>query len=447
MVRAPLLLVLPVALLAVPRSADACSCVRMSSCQQYASSPAVFAADVVDVVEGATGPKTVRMRVVRSYKGTAKAGEEVTVRMPRGTSASCSLDADPGDRYVIHAGVGSEGFSTSLCQGSYGLKKEDPLPDLPPPAGQVTGVINRYRMGAPRGQEWIPIVDALVYVVTPGGRIEARTDAAGRFTMAGVPLGPRMVRSDVAPGERVEERINLQFKEDCAEVFGTPSPTGRLIGAVLDHTGKPIKGADVSVVPAGTPGVHGRGAETGPSGSFSIAGLEPGSYHVSVGRIGAPTNTYPYVRVFHPGVVDRQTAQVVTIGIETVRLPATRLLPPLELLPIVATIVCRDGTAPASAYLTAEQLPIAEDRYGMKDFGSMASSDGRATIRVVRGHRYAVRGEITVKEPMREGGFGTYSLATPAVEVDPEAPPPGLVLRSELEKCAEPGGVTVPARR
>ena len=387
------------------------------------------------------------MRVVRSYKGTAKAGEEVAVLMPRGTSASCSLDVDPGDRYVIHAGAGADGFSTSMCHGSYGLKKEDPLPDLPPPAGQVKGTIYRYHVGAPSGQERTPIVDALVWVVTPDGRIEARTDADGRFTMTGVPLGPRMVRSDVAPGERVESRINLEFKEDCAEVFATPSPTGRLIGAVLDHTGKPMAGADVNVVPAASPGVIGRGAETGPSGAFSISGLEPGSYHVSVGGIGAPTNTYPYVRVFHPGVVDRRTAQVVTIGVDTVRLPATRLGPPVELVAIVATIVCRDGTIPASASLSAEQFPIVPDRYGQKDVGPSTSSDGRATIRVVAGHRYLVRGEITVKVPFPEGGFGTSWRQTEPVEVDPAAPPPRLVIRSELEKCAEPDGVRVPVGR
>ncbi len=434
--------------LVIPRLADACSCVRMSSCQQFASVSAAFVADVLEVTEPATpGPKTTRMRVVRAYKGGPTVGETVTVTMPRGSSASCSLDVAAGKRYVILAGGAAGVYSTSMCHGSYSLEADAPVPDLPPPAGQVTGVINRYRMGAPRGQEWIPIVDALVWVVTPDGRIEARTDAAGRFKMTGVPLGPRMVRSDVAPGERVEERIDLQFKEDCAEVFATPSPTGRLIGAVLDHTGKPIKGADVSVIPAASPGVHGRGTETGPSGSFSISGLEPGSYHVSVGAIGAPTNTYPYVRVFHPGVVDRQTAQVVTIGVDTVRLPATRLMPPVELVPIVATIVCRDGTIPASASLSAERFPIVADHYGQKDFGPSASSDGGATIRVVAGHRYLVRGEITVKVPFRDGGFGTSWRTTEPVEVDPAAPPPRLVLRSELEKCAEPDGATVPAPR
>lgn len=443
------LFVLSGAALAVPRLAEACSCIPMSSCQRYASVTSVFAADVLEVAEPASqvqGPKTTRMRVVRSYKGGAPVGETVTVTMPRGSSASCSLDVAVGKRYVIFGGGGKDGYSTGLCYGSFSLKPGDPLPDLPAPGGQVTGVLQRYRRGAPTGSEWLPIADALVWLVTPDGRIEARTDAEGRFRMTGVPLGPRLVRSDVAPGERVEERINLQFKEDCAEVFGIPRPTGRLIGAVFDHTGKPVKGAAVNIVPSAGASVFGPGTETGPSGSFSVSGLEPGTYHVSVGMIGAPTNTYPYVRVFHPGVVDRKAAQVVAIGIDTVRLPATRLQPPVELVPVAARIVCRDGTAPASAFLSAEQLSVADDRYGQRDYGEMAASDGRATIRVIRGHRYAIRGEVTVKEPMRDGGFATWQKPTPSIEVDPDHPAPSLVLQSDLEKCTEPGGVTVPAR-
>jgi hypothetical protein len=443
----PLVLSL-VVLSAIPERADACSCVPMSSCQRYASSSTVFVADVLDVAEPVTpGPKTTRMRVVRVYKGGPTVGETVTVTMPRGSSASCSLDVAAGKRYVIFGGGEKGVYSTGLCHGSYSLKPDDPLPDLPPPAGRVTGVINRYHRGAPRGQEYTPIAAALVWIVTPDGRIEARTGSDGRFTMTGVPLGPRMVRSDTAPGERVEERIDLQFEGDCAEVFATPWPTGRLIGAVLDHTGKPVVGAQVFLRPVAEPAAWSRSGETGRSGSFDITKVDPGSYLVTVGTIGAPTTNYPYAPVFHPGVVDRQAAQTVTIGVETVRLPATRLQPPIELIPIVATIVCRDGTIPASAFLSAEQLPVAADRYGHKDFGSMATADGRSTIRVVRGHRYAIRGEVTVKEPMLDGGFGTYQLPTPSVEIDPEAPPPSLILRSELEKCAEPDGVTVPARR
>ena len=263
--------------------------------------------------------------------------------------------------------------------------------------------------------------------------------------MTGVPLGPRMVRSDVAPGERRRgARSTCSSRTTAPRSTPTPSPTGRLIGAVLDHTGKPVTGADVSVRPGRESRRHRPRDGDRTIRSFTFPGSSPAAITCRwVASARPPTATRTSACSILASSIGRPRRSSPS-ATDTVRLPATRLQPPVALSPIVAEIVCRDGTIPASAFLSAEQLPIAADRYGHKDFGSMASSDGRFTIRVVAGHRYLVRGEITVKEPMLDGGFGTYQLATRPVDVDPAAPPPRLVLRSELEKCAEPGGVTVP---
>ena len=433
-----------VALVACPPLADACSCIDLSSCQLFASADAVFVADVVDVTEGATGAKRSRMRVVRAYKGTAKAGDEVTVAMPRGTSASCSLDVDPGDRYLIHAGAGADGYSTSMCQGSYGLKKDDPLPELPPPGGLVTGMLARHNNDG-SNFKLLPIAGAPLWIVTPDGRIESKTDSEGRFRVSGVPPGKWTVRFDVGPTERAEAPIVLRAPQDCADVFATPRPAGRLIGSVFDDAGKPIAGAHVYAKRTDdTSPWTVSGIETGPSGAFSISGLAAGSYVVGVGLADAPNARFPFQPVFHPGVPDQPSAAPVEIGNETVYLPAIRMGAPVPLASIAAEIVCRDGTRPASAFITARRLPEPE-LFGNREYGSTRKND-RYVVRVVPGHRYAVRGEVTVKEPTLEGDYRIYELSTPPVEVDPAAPPPRLVLRSELEKCAEPGGVTVPVR-
>ena len=220
-----LLPVLVLALLALPRLADACSCVERSSCQLFASADAVFVADVIDATEGATGPKRSRMRVVRAYKGTAKAGDEVTVTMPRGTSASCSLDVDAGDRYLIHADAGADGYSTSMCAGSHGLKATDPLPELPPPGGLVTGLLARHN-GNGSNFKLLPIAGAPLWIVTPDGRIESKTDSDGRFRVSGVPPGKWTVRFDVGPTERAEASIELRSADDCAERYVATEPAG-----------------------------------------------------------------------------------------------------------------------------------------------------------------------------------------------------------------------------
>jgi translation elongation factor EF-G len=121
------------ALVAVPRTADACSCVALSPRQLYDQAEAVLVGDVLEVSE-APRQKAVRVRVTRAYKGTMKAGETVVVTLPGGSSASCSLDLTHGGRVVVFGRAAEGGIATNLCQGSYPLEPGKPLPELPPPA-------------------------------------------------------------------------------------------------------------------------------------------------------------------------------------------------------------------------------------------------------------------------------------------------------------------------
>ena len=116
-----------------PRSVEACSCMARSPCQLLAAADAVFVADVLDVAESGSGRKLVTMWVVRGHKGSPNADEVVVVAMPRGSSASCSLEAIVGARFVIFATVRDGGFSTNLCSGSHGVAPDAAPPDLPVP--------------------------------------------------------------------------------------------------------------------------------------------------------------------------------------------------------------------------------------------------------------------------------------------------------------------------
>ena len=122
-----------VAVAAVTRPAEACSCVAQTPAEIYERADAAFVGDVVEVAEAARR-KTVTVRVVRAYKGGVKDGETVTVTMPGGSSASCSLDLAAKARVVIFASATEGRLSTNLCQGSYQLEAGKPLPMLPPPA-------------------------------------------------------------------------------------------------------------------------------------------------------------------------------------------------------------------------------------------------------------------------------------------------------------------------
>ena len=100
-----------------------------------------------------------------------------------------------------------------------------------------------------------------------------------------------------------------------------------------------------------------------------MSGLAAGSYVVGVGLADAPSAKFPFLPVFHPGVPDQASAKPVEIGTETVYLPAIRMGAPVPLASIVAEIVCRDGTRPASAFITAQRLP-APELFGNREYGS-----------------------------------------------------------------------------
>jgi hypothetical protein len=216
------------ALLVVPRAADACSCMFSSPCRTYASADAVFAGDVLEVTEGPVDgpprPKLALLRVGRAFKGAAGVGQVVTVEMPGGSSASCSLDIIPGSRVVIYSSVKAGRFFTSLCQGSYSLEAEAPWPTLPPPGGVVSGHLMRPATevrDAPR-----PIAGVLVSIDASGRRISSQTDSDGRFRLTGVPAGIWTLQFDLGPTELADKKVELQSAEDCAEVYASPRPAG-----------------------------------------------------------------------------------------------------------------------------------------------------------------------------------------------------------------------------
>jgi hypothetical protein len=208
-------------LLAVPGVAEACSCLFSSPCQTYASADAVFAGDVVQVADSSgSGPKIVQLRVAKTYKGSIADGDVVTVEMPGGSSASCSLDIAPGSRVVVYSGVKNGSYTTSLCRGSYALAEDQPWPLLPPPGGTVSGQLIRVTTDGRSAPQPVPAIP--VWLEASGRRIAATTDADGAFRLTEVPAGSWTLRFDLGPSEVAEEQVTLRSVDDCAVVHVSP---------------------------------------------------------------------------------------------------------------------------------------------------------------------------------------------------------------------------------
>ena len=133
--------------IAAPLSADACSSWPRRHAEQVAAADAVFVGDVLEVAEPGPGRKLVTLRVVRGHKGTPKVDGTVTVAMPRGSSASCSLDAVVGARLVIFATVRDGTLSTNLCSGSRRIAPDAAPPELPAPCPRPAAAADRVGLG------------------------------------------------------------------------------------------------------------------------------------------------------------------------------------------------------------------------------------------------------------------------------------------------------------
>ena len=224
------------AVVATVREADACTCAVSSFCRVYAASDAVFSGTVLDVREPERGPKVARLRVARAYKGVPRARAIVSVTLPGGSSESCSLDIEKGQRWVIYAGREGDAYASSACSGSYLVEASARSPDLPPVPGSVTGVLERDDDdGDPHGVRGVS-----VWVDTPTGRVTSRTGAGGRFLLRGVPPGRRTVTFDVGRGEAAEADVELESNTDCADVRVSVEPGGGLVGTVVDASGSPL---------------------------------------------------------------------------------------------------------------------------------------------------------------------------------------------------------------
>ncbi len=101
-----------------PNSAYACSCASQTVEEAVASSDAVFEGRVVEIRKGAdsgsvsTRTNTVRLRVVRSWKGVGE--EALTVRTAT-NGASCGYPFRANQSYLVYANSSPAGLRVGLC--------------------------------------------------------------------------------------------------------------------------------------------------------------------------------------------------------------------------------------------------------------------------------------------------------------------------------------------
>ena len=210
--------VLPLLLLGpAQRDAGACTCVGPRGCDAD-DAAVLFVGEVLDVWTGHRFD-VARIRVDRALRG-AVAGQVLSVATTR---TSCGVGFLTGYRWLIatdraEPGRRVEGHGASLgvdaCGGSGMLRPGEPDPVFPSRSdigGRITRFTNSIRADGPR------VAGVRVWVTTPSGVIESRTDQDGDFLLRDVPLDPpRRLHVDLPAGEEIRPvRLGAWTPEAC----------------------------------------------------------------------------------------------------------------------------------------------------------------------------------------------------------------------------------------
>ena len=142
------------------------------------------------------------------------------------------------------------------------------------------------------------------------------TDAEGKYSIKGLPPGSYSVSVERV-GFATSARVQVALRPDSTpEVKFKLTPTGAILGRVLDHEGDAVEGA----------GVYAQNsagnrqpvtATTDHTGRYRIGGLTPGRYRIRVHpqslQFGPEISTdghedARYIATYHPGNPDRKSA-------------------------------------------------------------------------------------------------------------------------------------------
>jgi hypothetical protein len=198
-----ILIVLVMVGLAFPRVASACSCVgNRLACEALWDPGAVFAGKVVAIERNEGGgrfaERRVRFQVVAAFRGVTTS--EIDVYTGAG-GGDCGYSFMVGASYLVYSyqAAGASGLTTGICsrtrllsQASEDLEYIRRVPANGALGATITGAVydrNRNVSKQPGAVEFGTVPRVGVALECGGALFRGTTDADGRFSISGVPVG------------------------------------------------------------------------------------------------------------------------------------------------------------------------------------------------------------------------------------------------------------------
>ncbi|MDQ1656156.1 MAG: hypothetical protein QOD41_1239, partial [Cryptosporangiaceae bacterium] len=182
--------------------------------------------------------------------------------------------------------------------------------------GVLGGVVTDATTGAPVADVQVSV---LKIVTDHGGQTtqvvtSVNTDADGRYSATGIPAGTAY-KVELSRDGYVDEYSHDQhspFDADDVTVPGTLNealtPAGQLTGTITDETGAPATSGYVGAAPLFSNSLATFGSATvGTDGTYTMTGLVPGRYQVSISTDGRPDQ-------YLHGTYDQERAAAITVA-------------------------------------------------------------------------------------------------------------------------------------
>jgi hypothetical protein len=406
----------------VPRT-NACSCIaRISPCEAYEKTQAIFIALATDIDQFSKEqdkPRYVHLSIERAFKGITDA----KIKMYQGTaSGDCSVRFEKGRKYLIYAGYSDEiqQFYTNSCTRTveleYAAEDLDYLEGLPGSnqGSRLSGMVIKYDFEDSESRSIPELISGIRISAERenGERFTAVTNNRGFYKLVNLPPGRYKVNADL-PSYLVIDADQPNIIEvgssGCVSVPFLTRTDGRISGVLLDAQGRVASGTYVELIPLElgaklgnlkTGPFLGRVRETDSRGRFEFKELKPGRYLLGVNMLRTPDGRNPFRRTFFPGVPALAQAGIITLAKgEKLKGYEFRMPQRLRVREIRGVVVWKDGSPVSKAFIELKTTAEGDRRQNL----ASAQSDvrGRFSLKALEGQEAWVHGAVMI--PVESG--------------------------------------------
>ena len=426
-------------LIAFATHANACSCAgTRQPCEAYWNASAVFVGTVsfkttTQIKDGdfEFTKQLVRFHVDRRLRGIDANEVEVVTGMGDG---DCGNSFRLGGQYLVYA-YRTEGkmLSTSICTRTRPLSEA--TADLEyvrglskaAPGGTIFGEVRLHRPVRTYEDKLPAVQEVRILVEGSNKKFESKTNAAGKYTISGLPPGTYKVRIDLPEGLSIHNpELEVKVSDrGCGQAFFWVEPDTRLTGKVLDAQGMSAADVLMELVPISREdNAYPSFVRTDKEGRYEMKLLRPGRYLLGVRIAGSAGSTYvPFPQTYYPGVSDKSQATVISIT-EGQRVELGELVLPQRFIErtLNGIVVDADGKLVPNAIVWLKERQYADSDM---PYRREADNEGRFSYPVYEGIKY------TLNAYVESGGRTEKRSSILTVVISPTQEPVKIVLMKQ----------------